>query len=198
MAISLHRRRTRWTITAICAVALSIASMNTIGAAQRARSRWGDTTAVAIAARSIAPGEVIGAGDIELVDRPNAVIPDGAVTDDAIGRTAIAAIPAGEMLLDLRLAPAGRDGVGALAPVGSLGFAVPIDTTTPPLAVGDRVDVFAPSATAAKATTATRIAQGATVVDLADRTVTIAVGPSQAPAVARALLDTAVVLALSD
>lgn len=197
MAISLHRRRTRWTITAICAVALSIASMNTIGAAQRARSRWGDTTAVAIAARSIAPGEVIGAGDIELVDRPNVVIPHGAVTDDAIGRTAIAAIPAGEMLLDLRLAPAGRDGVGALAPVGSLGFAVPIDTTTPPLAVGDRVDVFAPS-TAAKAATATRIAQGATVVDLADRTVTIAVGPSQAPAVARALLDTAVVLALSD
>ena len=194
----MHRRRTRWTITAIGAIALSIVSMNTIGAAQRARTRWGDTTPVAIASRAIAPGEILGDGDIELVDRPAVMIPADAITHDAIGRTVIAAIAPDEVIVELRLAPIGRDGADALTPIGSLGFAIPIDVTTPRLSIGDHVDVFAPSATASKATTATRIAKSATVTDIADRTVTIAVGESQAPAVARALLDTAVVLALSD
>jgi Flp pilus assembly protein CpaB len=130
----------------------------------------------------------------------------GDVAADPLGRLVTETIGQGEVLADRRLGLAGRSGPLALVPPGGRALSVPVDPTTPELAVGDRVDAFAPvevvgSATAADlarsgSSGARRVAQTATVVAVDDRAVTIAVSSIEAPAVARAVLDGAMVLAL--
>lgn len=188
----LHRRRTRWIVTAALAVVLTWSTWSTIDAATRDRAAWGDTASVLVARRDVAPGRTMTDADIERVTRPVAMIPADAA-DRAIGRTATSSIAAGEIVVERRLADDGIDGADALIPRGALAFAVPVDRGSPSFTLGDRVDVFAPSNS--KTPTATRVARGAVVTTIAQTSLTIAVDPTQAPALARALLDGDVVLA---
>ncbi len=65
---------------------------------------------------------------------------------------------------------------------------------TPPLSVGDRVDVLATPPNSASSVV---LAHGARVVGVDDRAVTVAVRPDEAPAVAGALAAATVTLALT-
>jgi hypothetical protein len=112
-----------------------------------------------------------------------------------------------------RLAPAGLVGAAALVPAGERAVAVPTGPApTPPLVVGDRVDVLAvlPAAPAPEAGDRPRgvgapgvsdpafaLVEQAAVVDVADGVVTVAVPEADAPRVAWALGHGSVVLALA-
>lgn len=168
-----------------------------VDGARRSRSDWGDTDSVAIAARDLEPGAVIGVDDVEVVDRPRAVLVDGIATTPT-GRTVTASIARGEAILDRRLS-GGGSGPGAMLGPDHVGFAVPVDQSTPSLRPGDHVDVFAPvDSTSRVAVGATRVCQRAVVVSVSDRSVMVGVDPASAAAVARALLGATVILALAD
>jgi Flp pilus assembly protein CpaB len=125
---------------------------------------------------------------------------------------------AGEPLVAARLAPDGLTGAAALVPPGWRAVAVPLGPAgAPPLAVGDLVDVLAVMPTAglpglgsdgagagpdgtgpdgAAQEPAFVLVERAAVVDVTDDAVTVAVPEGDAPRVAWALSNGAVVLAL--
>lgn len=184
----------RWAAVAAVAAVAGLGTRSIVGDADRERDRWGPSTPVAVATKDLVAGAVIGTDDVALAPRPRTMVPDDAI-DDVVGRVVTAPIAPGEVVLERRLA--GGTGPLALLDPGAVAFAVPVDTATPPLRPGDRVDVFAPVDSGSRATVgATRIARRAVVVAVDDRRVMLGVDGTAAPVVARALLDTAVVLAV--
>jgi Flp pilus assembly protein CpaB len=135
----------RW-VLAVVVAAVTASSVHRVAAAADAeRQRWGEAVAVVVAGHDLAPGDVVSADDVVAATWPAAMVPAGATasTADAVGRTVGAAVVAGEVVLDVRLAPPGVTGAAALLPPGSRGIAVPAGPGTPTLAVGDHVDVLA-------------------------------------------------------
>ncbi|MFS8586624.1 MAG: hypothetical protein FWJ72_16275, partial [Acidimicrobiia bacterium] len=111
-------------------------------------------------------------------------------------------VVAGEPLQAARLAPHGATGAAALLEPGQRAVAVPTGPRpTPPLAVGDRVDVLAvlpaPDLDVAGGAPAFPVVEGATVVDVGDDAVTVAVPRGDAPRVAWAATGGVVALALT-
>jgi len=180
-------------LAAVAAIG-GLVTSSIVDGADRERTRWGASTPVAVARRDLAPGTVVGDDDVSVTSRPRTMVPDDAAVD-VVGRVVSADIAPGEVVLERRLA----DGTGPLAllDVGSVAFAVPVDAATPPLRPGDRVDVFAPVDSGSRATVgAARIARRALVVAVEGETVLLGVDGTAAAVVARALLDTSVVLAV--
>jgi Flp pilus assembly protein CpaB len=124
---------------------------------------------------------------------PRAFVPDGALAEDPVGRTVLAPLYPGEAVLGRRLAPDGLVGVAALLPEGAVALAVPVGPAALHLRVGDVVDVLATAGDGS-----TRVVAGdALVVDVREQTVTVAVGEREGPAVATALTQATVNLALT-
>jgi hypothetical protein len=169
----------RWLAVAAGAALVAVESASVGAAARAERDRWGEAVPVAVALAPLGPGDVIGAGDVAVELRPLAVVPDGALTTAPLGRTVVADVLAGEVLVEAR-APA-----SGLVPAGWVAIAVPT-SPAPPLEPGDRVDVLAPDV----------VAEDAVVVHVDDDAVTIAVPERDAPAVAEAATVAFVVLAL--
>jgi len=195
---ALHRRRTRWFGTAFIAILATLFTMTTISAANSAKHSWGTTREVVVATHDLEPGTTVRVQDTRSEQRPIALVAEDATTD-VIGRTVTAFIAAGETFTKRRVAPSGDSGPGALLGPNSLAFAVPTNNTTPSLSIGDRVDVFAPGSAAKTLSVpvAIRLAHRAVVISVDDQRTMISVDAMQAPAVARALLDTTVILALA-
>jgi Flp pilus assembly protein CpaB len=199
---TLRRHRTRWILTTLLAFFAVVWTVTAVSDAERESRAWGDRRIVAVARHDLLPGEVITDDAIEWAPRPTIMLTDD-VAADAVGRTVTHAVAAGEVVIERRLSGGTATGPGALLEPDALAFAVPVDTSTPTLSVGDLVDAFAPaepvgsSTSRSAAAIATRIARRATVVSVSEIRIMIAVDAVQAPAVARALLDTSVVLALS-
>ena len=153
---------------------------------------------------------------------PEGVVPEGALggapAEPPVGSVVRHPVLAGEPLVAARLAPDGLTGAAALVPPGWRAVAVPLGPAgAPPLAVGDLVDVLAVMPTAglpglgsdgagagpdgtgpdgAAQEPAFVLVERAAVVDVADDAVTVAVPEGDAPRVAWALSNGAVVLAL--
>jgi hypothetical protein len=199
---ALGRRRNRWILTAGVAVMAVVWTVSTVARAESEAHAWGTRRAVAVARHDLVPGDVVTDESIEWAPRPEAVLPADVAPHPA-GRVVTHAIAAGEVLIERRLSGGGATGPAALLEPDALAFAVPVDPSTPALAVGELVDAFAPGdpvgsgVARSSSATATRIASGATVVSVTETRVMIAVDAVQAPALARALLDSSVVLALS-
>lgn len=194
-----RRPRLRLTPVRRAALALVLAALagvvaaRSVGRAEQLRAAYGTTRAVPVAARDLAPGQVVAVDDLRWEDRPTGLLPDDPAPDP-VGRTLLQPVAAGEVVLRRRLLD-GAGGPLALVPPGGRALAVPVAATAPSLRVGDRVDVLAADA-GAVASGARRVAREATVVAVADDRVTVAVTASEAPAVARASLDGLVALAL--
>ena len=167
-----------------------------------ARAAWGEPVPVVVAVRDLAPGDVVGAVDVTVEHWPPAVVPAAALDEPPVGRTVSAAIVAGEVVVAARVAPDGLSGVAALLPSGWRAVAVPaggggFGSDLPPLAVGDRVDVLAGTATFDDVALDLEVVAGAAlVVDVTDTTVTVGVPAASAPAVAAATTRGTVTLAL--
>lgn len=218
---ALARPAVRRTCVAGLAAATCVTAMSLVAVADDARDRWGQTRAVAVATRDLAPGDVLDAGAFEVRDLPEAVLPDGVVdgaagaSPGAPGSSAVAAgvppvgavvrhpVLAGEPLVAARLAPDGLTGAAALVPAGWRAVAVPLGPAgAPPVVTGDLVDVLAVTPTAIDGADQGRepafaLVEQAVVVDVTDGAITVAVPRDDAPRVAWALSNGAVVLALA-
>jgi SAF domain len=196
---------------AALALATGFTVTSLVGAAGAARDRWGDTRPVVVATRDLEPGEVLEGTDTEIRDLPTAVLGDAVLAEAPAGAVVRHPIVAGEPVVAARLAPTGLVGTAALVPEGERAVAVPTGPApTPPLVVGDRVDVLAvlPAAPPGPgdrpggagppgSDPAFALVEQAAVVDVADGVVTVAVPEADAPRVAWAFGHGSVVLALA-
>ncbi|MGH9273478.1 MAG: Flp pilus assembly protein CpaB [Acidimicrobiales bacterium] len=195
------RRQPRlwWLLTVAVALAVGWLVSTIVAEAERARLAWGTTELVAVASRHLSPGTAIDGDDVELVERPRALVPTGALSDIPDGQVAAAAIEAGEVVVAARLAPMGLGVLAATLPEGTRAVAVPVEAgLAPPLLVGDRVDVMvalAPEA-AGGDPPGFVVAADALVVAVDEAAVTVAVSRAAAPRIAVALGLGAVTLAL--
>jgi hypothetical protein len=210
---ALSRRAPRRFGVAALAAATGLTVTSLLGAAGAARDRWGDTRPVVVATRDLAPGEVLDGGTTEIRDLPAAVLGEAVLAEAPTDAVVRHPILAGEPVVATRLAPAGLVGAAALVPAGERAVAVPTGpAATPPLVVGDWVDVMAvlPTAPALDvgdgpggvggpggSDPAFALVERAAVVDVSDGVVSVAVPEADAPRVAWAVGNGSVVLALA-
>lgn len=183
----------RFVVAAVLAV---VAGALAAGAVQRAgdvSAAYGTTIEVPVATRDLSRGDVVGAADVEVRSVPAGLVARGVATD-VVGRTVAEAMAAGEVVLEIRMGGAGG-GPGALLEGGTRAIGLPRSPDGVAVAVGDRVDVLAPDDATAGAT-ARRVARGAEVLEVGDTAFTVAVTVNESGAVARAVLDGAVTVAL--
>ncbi|MDJ0767691.1 MAG: hypothetical protein QNJ12_02815 [Ilumatobacter sp.] len=125
-----------WLAVLVVAAALSASVLERLDRVDAAAASWGSTSSVWMATRAVGHGEPVAA---ELVELPDAVVPEGAVIDgdfDVAGTIARQHIAAGEIVMTHDVAVG--DGPTALVPPGWL--AVPVVESPPSSAgVGDRV-----------------------------------------------------------
>lgn len=187
-------------LLAVCLAATAFLTVHKLTGAARARAAyWGRTTEVAVMVAPVAAGTTIGPADFERRAVPLALLPDSAPVDDPEGLTALVALLAGDVVVEARVSPDGLTGPAALLGPGERAVAVGLEAASPPLEVGDRVDLVATvaSATGYEPATATVLARGALVVDAGDEAVTVAVDARGAPAVASASAQGVLTLVLS-
>lgn len=177
-----------WTLTAALALATGLTVSGAVAGARDARSAYGTSRLVIVAARDIAAGHTIEAADVTTDERPLAVIPEGVLDDPPIGRVASAAVLRGEPLVTTRVAGAGVSAIAALIGPGEVGIAVPLDPGSLALRVGDTVEVMAtfdPESIEGPPTIV--VAPRAAVVDVREAAVTLTMPDSDAQRVAFAL-----------
>jgi pilus assembly protein CpaB len=188
-----------------CAAVVALIAAAQVGRlddeASARRQAWGAARVVVVARHDLAPGDVVGADDVVVVEWPTAVLPDGAVGEPPVGRTVTATILAGEAVVARRLAPDGLGGVAALVPEGMRAVAVPsaggLGVESPPLEVGDRVDVLATiDVLDADVAPTGAVASDALVVAVGETAITVAVEAGDVEAVAYAVARGTVTLAL--
>ncbi len=200
-----YRRRRmarRWLVPLLTVVAVWHLQ-HQAGALAAERRAWGSVRTVRVATADLAIGHVLRPGDARIEQWPSGLVGPDALLDDPTGRVVRSVIAAGEPLVEMRLAPRDRRGVGALVPDGWQALAVPAGEHSLALQPGDVVDVFALDTGGrvgtgdANAAGARRVGTGAVVLRVEDGTVTLAVRPVQVEPVAGALGGGAVVLATS-
>ncbi|MDP9347919.1 MAG: Flp pilus assembly protein CpaB, partial [Gemmatimonadota bacterium] len=117
---------------------------------------------LAVAARDLPPGAVLGVGDIKLIDWPEEALPAGFVAspNQAVGRGILSPLRANEPLLSSKLAGEGAGGgLTVLIPEGMRAVSVKVDEVVGVagfVVPGTRVDVLTtltPRAAGASATT---------------------------------------------
>ncbi len=120
--------RSRGVVTLILAVLAGLVAM--LMAARMMGSQGGKSSRIAVAAVDLAPGVVLTAEMVKLVDWPQSHAPRGAVNDVKVltGRVTKATVIAGEPLLDARLAPVGaKGGLSALLSPGKRAMTVKVN-----------------------------------------------------------------------
>lgn len=205
--LRLRRRELVWWLTAIGLAVVSVAAVSGgLGRADAAGHRWGPTRAVLVATRPIEVGHHVVAADIELDEWPAGLVPPDAVVGAGEGRVAVAAIGAGEVLVERRLAPNGLRGAAALLPPATRALAIPTLAGGLALEPGDLVDILsitdpysldlAPNAPASGPATET-VSHATSVVAVSDDSITVAVPTADVGDVAAALSHGVVTLALA-
>jgi Flp pilus assembly protein CpaB len=184
-------------------VALAVATAGVVARAtadaEAARARYGETRPVVVVERAVPAGHRLGDQDVAVVDVPAGLVPDDAVSDLPAGSRTRAALVRGEMLVAARLTPDALGEVAARLPADTVGLAVPVDTASLRLDVGDRVDLLAtfdPAAAGGDDPTFA-VATAAPVVDVSDTAATVAVPRADATRVAFALVAGVVTPALT-
>lgn len=170
-----------------------------LAAAADARARyWGTMAEVPVVTTPVAAGAAIESSDFEMRRVPESLLPHSRVVFEPVGLTALMPLWPGEVIIEAKLAPAGIDGPAAMLEPGERAVAVPRIETTPPVAVGDRVDVILnldPSTVAGPP--AVPIARAARVLHVTEVAVTLAVSVDQATKVAFGAAQSALSLAIT-
>ena len=188
-----------WALVITLALGAGVATSWLVASAERARTAWGSSVRVLVAAHDLAPGTEVSPGNVRWVARPRAMVPRSALRSLPSGATALERILAGEVVVASRLAPAGLSAVAARVASGMRAVAIPTEPgTAPPLTIGDRVDVLValPPEAAGDGPPGFTLVSDAEVVSIADAAVTVAVPIELAPRIAVALGQGAVTLAL--
>lgn len=137
--LSSLRRALRWHRRLLAAALAGLA----VYFALTALTQSDDTAVVVVAARSIASGATLSAGDLTTLALPRSAVPEGAVTEagQAIGQTVISPVPARAALTASALA-----GSGKLVAPGRMALPVGLSDSAPLglVRVGDRIDLLGP------------------------------------------------------
>jgi Flp pilus assembly protein CpaB len=181
-----------WLAVAAAAAITASFILDRTAAADGARQRWGTDRTVVVATVDLVPGQVVGAGDTRTEAWPLALLPDDALRSLPSGAVVAEPIGAGEPLVRRRIGRAGVGPVAALLPAGSRGVHIPVGDAPPRVVPGDRVDLVA----GGLALDGTIVASAALVVAVDERSVVVAVDAAELPAVAGALVNSTVVLAI--
>lgn len=200
VALALRRQpRLRTALVVALGLLSGAAVAATVQQADQSRAAWGRSTTVLVATRDLVAGERLDGGNTHLVEHPAPLVPPGALTAVPDDGRAAEPVYEGEVLRAERLAPAGMSAVAAQLPKGTRAVAIPVEPgTTPPLAVGDHVDIvvaLAPEA-AGGGPPGFALATDVLVVEITEAAVTIAVPRDVAPRLAVAFGQGAVTLAL--
>jgi Flp pilus assembly protein CpaB len=192
--IRLHRSAgAYWTSALALALVTGVFVAGVVRGAEDRAARYGSVRRVLVARRALRAGAAVRAGDVSVRIMPAAFVPVGILAAQPIGRSLLVPMAAGEVFLRSKLAPDGLSGVAALLRTGERALALPVGPGTPPLSVGDRVDVLATPPDGATVV----VALAARVLGVDDRAVTVAVHPDDTPHIATALAAGTVTLALS-
>ena len=192
-----------WLCAAALAAVTGLTVARAVGTAEASAARYGSLVRVPVVLRSVDAGAVLRAGDVEERVVPRALLPAGPVARSPVGRVALVPLVPGDVVLAARVAPSGLRGIAALLPEGARALSVPVGPGTPPLEVGDHVDVLAslePSDDPKAGPPTFAVALDAPVLAVGrdgEKSVTVAVSPEDAPRVAFAVTQGAVVLALT-
>lgn len=138
----------------------------------------GTTTSVVSVRRDVAAGSSLGPDDVQVVEWPKALLPDGFVSTLPAGAVARSDLVAGEVLVGRRLFPT-DSGLEA----GERLVTLPVPTAPPPVHAGSLVELYGiRSLGDDHATQATRLTTGV-VVELTDSSLAIAVPEAAVPIV---------------
>ena len=175
-----RHRRVR-TVVVLFAVALAASSLSSERDALRAQRAAWDSTVVAVEVMRFVPAGGDLAGAVQLVERPAAVVPDGALTAMPLRALASVDLVPGELVLAQRVRPAGE----GLLPAGTVAITVELDGEAALVERDALVDVWV---TDAANFSSRRIVRSALVLRLDDRDLTIAIPEGAAGEVAVASL----------
>lgn len=172
-----HRFLRRAFLVAVLVVPAFMAVL-AISGARQAQQAWGTATEVVVARSAVASGDAVGPDDFRLVRMPSSFLPDDALSAP-IDEEEIAtrSLRAGDVVTrrDIRSL---RDDLDL--PSGKRAVSLPADPRLPPLQPGDTVDLYVMSADAGFGRAlepSRRLDEVATVIDVADEAVTLAVAP---------------------
>ena len=184
-------RHLRMILTLSIAVLAGVVTLRAVAGAEATRDRFGTLRSMPVATHDLAIGHVIVSNDLEWILLPIALSATSTV-EDPIGRTVIEPILDNEVLVDARIS--GSVGAGRAAVIDRTSRAISIERSalTPPMRPGERVDIY----TASPRSGATAIARHALVLEVDDRAITVVVSETETAAVARAVIDGSVILAL--
>lgn len=205
LGVRLRRALFHPTIRRLALAALAVATIGltvaALGSAEATRERWGSTRPVLVATHDLSAGDRLDRASVREDALPQAMTPADALSELPVGAVALHPILAGEPLVPQRLAPAGLVGAAALIGPGRRAVAVPRGpVAAPPLATGDLVDVLVvlpPDTESGRDPPAFPVAERATVVDVDDEAISVAVPEDDAARVAWAVTQGAAVLALA-
>lgn len=181
-----------WSFVAAIAVA-TVAVVARAGArAEAAQRRWGEAVPVFVATRELARGERIAQADVAMRHWPRPLVPDGAVRAAPIGQTTAALVASGEPIVAGRLAPSGSGPLAGQIGPRQRAIAIALSELAIRVVPGDSVDLIAAFGDAP----ATVIARNATVLDVDEAGVTVAIDELEAAAVAASVSAGVVVIAV--
>lgn len=182
-----------WAIVAVAALVTGWSVNREYSRAVDAQLAWGSPVRVVVATGDIDVGDPI-SGRTELQAWPSALVPPEALL--AVGESDVARVRliSGELVLAERVSSGPAGGLVDLLPEGTVALAVPVDTSTPPVSIGDHVDLHA---TFDRAGESVRVAKEAVVVDLGSDAITVAIDDDEVPATASALAVANVTIALT-
>ena len=185
----LRRPLVYWSAVALL-VALTVTGVARQSDHQRQMEEvYGELRQVPVAVSLIRPGEPLGTETVQWQARPAAAVPAGAVTELAAGAVAAATIYPGEVVHSERVAGLGG-GLSSRLPPGVAAVSVPAGYGVPPVRPGDSVSlvaVFDGFATEA-APEARTVAHHATVLELGEEAVTVAIRTGEVNATVSALV----------
>ena len=173
----LNRRR----LSAIAlALIAALITHRAIARAQATQASLGTTRSVLVATAPLEPGTFLSGDLFKLESRPVGLVPPGALDSPAAvdGLTVVAAIGAGEPIVDWRLSP----GVLGLA-ANEVAVTIPVPLAPPPLAVGHIVHLVGVRYTDAAQYPITVQLAEARVVDFTDESITMALRANRAATV---------------
>lgn len=195
----LRRPVVYWTVVGLLLVITVIGVARQSDRQRQLTETYGELREVPVAVALIRPGEPLGAETVRWEQRPAAAVPPGSATDLAEGALAAAAIYPGEVVHTERIAGSGSGLSSRLAP-GVAAVTVPASYGVPPVQPGDRVNLVAVVDTfaAESAPEARTVARHATVVEVDEDAVTVAIGATEVePTVSALIWGTIAVVAVA-
>ena len=195
----LRRPVVYWTVVGLLLVITVIGVARQSDRQRQLTETYGELRDVPVAVALIRPGEPLSTEAVRWEQRPAAGVPPGAVTDLAEGALAAAAIYPGEVVHRERVAGSGSGLSSRLAP-GVAAVTVPASYGVPPVQPGDRVNLIAVVDTfaAESAPEARTVARHATVVEVDEDAVTVAIGATEVePTVSALIWGTVAIVAVA-